>query len=150
MYTNELLSSSVLALIHSCIHDGVQCLFGLPTSCVNGHSLDACFSLADVQEILDGPCTLLVPHYTGSTLSVREYILAADGDWPAFVDPAGLVVDPQNGEPVELCPGGALRCLQPVSFVGNVLLFNWCACCLRCCLVWPFPQLSMLWSECRC
>ncbi len=31
------------------------------------------------------------------------------GEWPAFVDPAGLVVDPAHGGPAELSPGGAGR-----------------------------------------
>ena len=42
------------------------------------------------QAILDEPCTLLVPQYTGPPLSVQQYILAADPDWPAFVGGARL------------------------------------------------------------
>jgi E3 ubiquitin-protein ligase TRIP12 len=46
-------------------------------------------------------------------MSVLDYMQAADADWPAFVDPAGLVTDPTTGEPVELCSGGANRRLVP-------------------------------------
>ena len=65
------------------------------------------------QAVLDGPCTLLVPQYTGPSLSVSDYVLAAEGEWPAFVDPAGFVTDPATGEPVALCAGGASRRMVP-------------------------------------
>ena len=48
--------------------------------------------------------------------STKSYTVAdgsALSDWPAFVDPAGLVTDPTTGEPVELCSGGANRRLVP-------------------------------------
>jgi len=49
------------------------------------HSLTHTHTHTHTQAILDSPCTLLVPEYTGPALSVLNYILAADPDWPAFV-----------------------------------------------------------------
>ena len=50
---------------------------------------------------MDEPCTLLVPQYTGPPLSVQQYILAADPDWPAFVGAARLAL-PLRWLPVPL------------------------------------------------
>jgi len=57
--------------------------------------------------IVNSPCTLLLPEYAGPALSVDEYLRAIDGEWPAFVDPAGFVKHPQTQEAVELCPNGS-------------------------------------------
>lgn len=66
------------------------------------------------------PCTLLAPDYVGPAMTVEEYVIAAEGEWPAFVDPAGLVRD-ATGQPQELVPGGAERRLA----LDETLLREW-------------------------
>eukprot|EP00961_Rhodomonas_salina_P012851 172927-Rhodomonas_salina.1 len=58
------------------------------------------------------PCTLLAPDYVGPAMTVEEYVIAAEGEWPAFVDPAGLYC------PTRLC-GTDLRACAVLTYARS-------------------------------